>query len=156
MKNLFFSLFRLPGVIRDIKNYIFLIRTIKDQKMNSPVWSKNNLRSDWIGRIYTVVNLPPEVTLAPDLPKELWPAYLIEQSKDINTYLTSLNLHEIIMPEYKEIPESTSYLLVYYPLFRSLTWWWIISRTIFWISIFIINSKTGWISSGIKSIISLF
>ena len=49
--------------------------------MDSPLWVKNNLRVDWIGRIYTVVNLPPEVTMSPDLPRELWPAYLIDQSK---------------------------------------------------------------------------
>jgi hypothetical protein len=124
--------------------------------INSPLWSKNNLRVDWIGRIYTVVNLPPEVTMSPDLPRELWPAYLVDQSKGLNEYLTSLNLHEIIIPEYKEIPESTSYLLIYYPYFRNLTKWWIISRTIFWTSAIIIESKTHWISNGFNWIISFF
>ena len=124
--------------------------------VNSPLWSKNNLRVDWIGRIYTVVNLPPEVTMAPDLPKELWPAYLIDQSKGLNEYLTSLNLHEVIIPEYKEIPDSTSYLLIYYPYFRNLTKWWVISRTIFWTSAIIIETKTQLISKGFDWIISFF
>jgi hypothetical protein len=148
--------FKIFGVIKDIRNYLFLRKTIKKEMMNSPIWSKNNLRVDWIGRIYTVVNLPPEVTMSPDLPRELWPAYLIDQSKGLNEYLTSLNLHEIIIPEYKEIPESTSYLLVYYPYFRDLTLWWIISRTIFWSSAIIIETKTHWISSGFNWIISFF
>jgi hypothetical protein len=148
--------FKIFGVIKDIRNYFFLRRIIKREMMNSPLWSKNNLRVDWIGRIYTVMNLPPEVTMAPDLPKELWPAYLVDQSKGLNEYLTSLNLHEIIIPEYKEIPESTSYLLVYYPYFRNLTLWWIISRTIFWSSAIIIETKTHWISSGFNWIISFF
>jgi len=148
--------FKIFGVIQDIRNYFFLRRIIKREMMNSPLWSKNNLRVDWIGRIYTVMNLPPEVTMAPDLPKELWPAYLVDQSKGLNEYLTSLNLHEIIIPEYKEIPESTSYLLVYYPYFRNLTLWWIISRTIFWSSAIIIETKTHWISSGFNWIISFF
>jgi hypothetical protein len=148
--------FKIFGVIKDIRNYLFLRRIIKREMMNSPIWSKNNLRVDWIGRIYTVVNLPPEVTMSPDLPRELWPAYLIDQSKGLNEYLTSLNLHEIIIPEFKEIPESTSYLLVYYPYFRNLTLWWIISRTIFWSSAIIMESKTHWISNGFNWIISFF
>jgi hypothetical protein len=153
---MFSNPFKIFGVIRDIRNYFFLRKIIKREMINSPLWSKNNLRVDWIGRIYTVVNLPPEVTMSPDLPRELWPAYLVDQSKGLNEYLTSLNLHEIIIPEYKEIPESTSYLLIYYPYFRNLTKWWIISRTIFWTSAIIIESKTHWISNGFNWIISFF
>lgn len=147
---------RIFGVIRDIRNYLFLRRVTKRELMNSPIWAKNNLRVDWIGRIYTVMNLPPEVTMAPDLPKELWPAYLIEQSKGLNEYLTSLNLHEIIIPEYKEIPGSNSYLLIYCPYLRDLTVWWVSSRTIFWTTFIIIESKTQWISQSWSWIISLF
>ena len=146
MKSLFFSIFKIFGVIRDIKNYIYLRKITKGEMMDSPLWVKNNLRVDWIGRIYTVVNLPPEVTMSPDLPKELWPAYLIDQSKGLNEYLTSLNLHEIIIPEYKEIPDSTSYLLVYYPYFRDLTKWWISTRLIFWTSVIIVQHYTHWFS----------
>jgi hypothetical protein len=151
---MFKNLFQIFGVIKDIRNYFFLRKIIKKEMMDSPLWVKNNLRVDWIGRVYTVVNLPPEVTMAPDLPKELWPAYLIDQSKGLNEYLTSLNLHEIIMPEYKEIPESTSYLLIYYPYFRSLTMWWIWSRIIFWTSIAIIQHYTHWFSNAYQWIIS--
>jgi hypothetical protein len=150
------GLIRIFGVIRDIRNYLFLRRVTKRELMNSPIWAKNNLRVDWIGRIYTVMNLPPEVTMAPDLPRELWPAYLIEQSKGLNEYLTSLNLHEIIIPEYREIPESNSYLLVYSPYFRDLTKWWIVSRTIFWTTAIIIESKTQWLSQAWAWTISLF
>jgi hypothetical protein len=156
MKSAFFSIFKIFGVINDIKNYLYLRKITKKEMMDSPLWVKNNLRVDWIGRIYTVVNLPPEVTMSPDLPKELWPAYLIDQSKGLNEYLTSLNLHEIIIPEYKEIPDSTSYLLVYYPYFRSLTKWWISTRIIFWTSIVIIESKTQWISQLLHWTISKF
>ena len=156
MKSAFFSIFKIFGVINDIKNYLYLRKITKKEMMDSPLWVKNNLRVDWIGRIYTVVNLPPEVTMSPDLPKELWPAYLIDQSKGLNEYLTSLNLHEIIIPEYKEIPDSTSYWLVYYPYFRSLTKWWISTRIIFWTSIVIIESKTKWISQLLHWTISKF
>jgi hypothetical protein len=154
MKYFLSSIFKIFGVIKDIRNYFFLRRIVKRESVNSPIWSKNNLRVDWIGRIYTVVNLPPEVTMSPDLPRELWPAYLIEQSKGINEYLTSLNLHEIVIPEYKEIPDTTSYLLIYYPYLRNLSWWWILSRSIFWTLVFYVENKTQWISSAYHWIIS--
>jgi hypothetical protein len=102
------------------------------------------------------MNLPPEVTMSPDLPRELYPAYLIDQSKGLNEYLTSLNLHEIITPEYKEIPDSTSYLLIYTPYFRALSFWWFFSRTFFWIGVYVIESKTHWFSHFFKWAISLF
>lgn len=156
MKSLFFSIFKIFGVIRDIKNYIFLRKITKKEMMDSPLWVKNNLRVDWIGRIYTVINLPPEVTMSPDLPKELWPAYLIDQSKGLNEYLTSLNLHEIIIPEYKEIPGTDSYLLVYYPYFRDLTKWWVSTRLIFWTSVIIIQHYTHWFSEIYQWTISKF
>jgi len=156
MKSLFFSIFKIFGVIRDIKNYIFLRKITKKEMMDSPLWVKNNLRVDWIGRIYTVINLPPEVTMSPDLPKELWPAYLIDQSKGLNEYLTSLNLHEIIIPEYKEIPGTDSYLLVYYPYFRDLTKWWVSTRLIFWTSVIIIQHYTHWFSEICQWTISKF
>jgi len=156
MKQLFSSIFKIFNVIIDVKNYLFLRRTIKKEKINSPLWVRHNLRYDWIGRIYTVMNLPPEVTMSPDLPRELYPAYLIDQSKGLNEYLTSLNLHEIITPEYKEIPDSTSYLLIYTPYFRALSFWWFFSRTFFWIGVYVIESKTHWFSHFFKWAISLF
>ena len=154
MKSIFLKLFRIFGVIRDVKNYYFLLEIIKKEKINSPLWAKNKLRVDYIGRIYTVINLPPEVTMSQDVPKELYPAYLIEQTKELNAYLTGLNLHEIIIPEFKEIPNSSSYLLIYYPYFRDLSWWWIFSRTLFWTLFIISNYKFHWISTIYHLIIS--
>jgi len=152
---------RLPffQVINDINNYLFLKKTIKKER-NTITWQKFNLRSDWIGRIYTVVNLPPEVTLSPDAPEEIRPAYVLEEIRPINEYLTSLNLHEIIMPEFKPLEGTDSYLVIYYPVFQrfSLTWiftrifgivllWWLQMK--FSIFTFLI-SKT---SSGLLSLI---
>ena len=85
-------------VITDIGNYFFVRRTIKNN-MNSIEWNKFKLRVDWIGRIYTVVNLPPEVIYSPDTPEEIRPAYVIEESKPLNEYLTRLGLSEVILPE---------------------------------------------------------
>lgn len=128
-------------IIRDLKNYYDLRKIIKKEAQNSPVWSKNNLRYDWIGRIYTVVNLPPEVTKSPDLPKEAWVGYALEDSKPINEYLTSLNLQEIIVPEYTQIPDTESVLIVYRPYFRELGWSWVLTRSGFWLTIFFLEHR---------------
>lgn len=117
-------------VIADISNYFFLKKTIKKNK-GTIEWEKFKLRVDWIGRIYTVVNLPPEVIYSPDAPEEIRPAYVLEESKPINEYLTKLNLQEIITPEIRPIPGSISYLLIYSPYFQRLSLKWALYRLIF-------------------------
>jgi len=86
------------------------------------------LRHDWLGRIYTVVNLPPEVTQSRDFPVDARPAYVFEEIKSVNDYLTKLNLQEIITPVLKPLPETNgdSYLVIYYFFFRHLSWLWIL------------------------------
>lgn len=116
-------------VIIDINNYFYLRKTIK-KNMNSIEWDKFRLRVDWLGRIYTVINLPPEVIHSPDLPEQIRPAYIIEQSRPLNEYLTKLNLQEIIIPEINPIPNSISWLILYKPYLQVLSWKWIFLRLI--------------------------
>jgi hypothetical protein len=113
------------------------------------------LRKDWIGRIYTVVNLPPEVLYSPDTPEEIRPAYVLEESKPLNVYLTSLNLQEIILPSINPIPTSTSYLLTYTPFFQRLSLRWIIYRILLIIVLSWAQAKfglLGWILSQLTNL----
>jgi hypothetical protein len=114
-------------IVIDINNYFFLRKTIKTN-MTSIEWERFKLRVDWIGRIYTVINLPPEVVHSPDAPEEIRPAYILEESRPLNEYLTKLNLQEILIPEIEAIPESISYLLLYRPYFQKLSWRWVFTR----------------------------
>jgi hypothetical protein len=75
---------------------------------NYDVLRENNLRVDWIGRIYTVFNLPIEVIETPST-RELW---LSSQLKLIDDVLLQLNLSDIVYPEFNQITGSDSYLLV--------------------------------------------
>lgn len=141
-------------IITDIKNYFFIKKTIKKNK-NSVEWQKYKLRSDWVGRIYTVINLPPEVIYSPDAPQEIRPAYILEESKPINEYLTVLNLQEIIIPEIRPIPDSISYLVVYSPYFQRLSLRWIFYRICLILVISYLQYKFGflsWIGGLIKSL----
>ena len=142
-------------VIIDIKNYFYIKNIIKKNK-NTVEWEKYKLRSDWIGRIYTVINLPPEVLYSPDAPQEIRPAYILEESKPINEYLTKLNLQEIIFPEINPVEGSISYLIVYSPYFQRLSWKWLLWR-IFFISVFIwAQVKFGLLSLVFENLYKLF
>jgi len=139
-------------VITDIKNYFFIKRTIK-KNMGSIEWEKYKLRVDWLGRIYTVVNLPPEVIYSPDSPEEIRPAYILEESRPLNEYLTRLNLQEVVVPKISPVPNSISYLIIYSPYFQRLSWRWIIYRIILILILTWLQYKFGFISwcfDGIK------
>ena len=122
-----------PGkkIIKDISNYRFILKTIKKNR-GTIEWDKLNLRADWIGRIYTVVNLPPEVIHSPDAPQEIRPAYVLDESRPVNEYLMKLNLQEIILPAIEAVPGTLSYLIVYTPYFQRLSFKWVFYR-ILWI-----------------------
>jgi hypothetical protein len=139
-------------VITDIRNYFFIKRTIK-KNQGSIEWEKFKLRVDWVGRIYTVINLPPEVIYSPDSPEEIRPAYILEESRPLNEYLTKLNLQEVIMPKISPIPDSVSYLIVYSPYFQRFSIRWIIYRLILILVMTWLQYKFGilsWIMEGIK------
>jgi hypothetical protein len=121
------AIFKIHKVIKDIILYRRYKKIINKESKDSPVFSKLNLRLDWVGRIYTVVNLPPEVTMSPDFPKDARPAYVFEEMRPANEYLTKLNLQELLIPSAKPLAENNgdSYLYVYNFYFRSITWGWI-------------------------------
>lgn len=114
-------------VWRDVKIYRDYLKIVENETKNSPVWARKNLRADWFGRIYTVVNLPPEVIFSSDLPKESRPSFVMNELKPINEYLKSLNLEEIITLGIEPVKGTNdeAYLVVYQYVFRELSWIWI-------------------------------
>ena len=122
-----FVFLRLLSVLKDLKLYSDFISITKKESIDSPEWNKLKLRRDWFGRIYTVVNLPPEVTQSRDFPVEARPAWVFEEIRPINEYLTRLNLPEIIAPLLRPLSEANgdSFLVIYYFVFREFSWIWI-------------------------------
>jgi hypothetical protein len=121
-------MFRIFKVIKEINLFRDYLKTVKKESLDSPIWAKRNLRVDWMGRIYTVINLPPEVIFAEDIPKESRPAFVLNEIKPINEYLRSLDFVEIITPSIVPVEGTNdeSYLIVYQFLFRHLTLLWIL------------------------------
>jgi hypothetical protein len=118
---------RLFKVIKEIGLYREYLSVIKKESFDSPEWSKLRLRKDWFGRIFTVVNLPPEVTQSPDFPKYARPSFVFDQIRPINDYLTKMSLQELLAPLINPIKgtDEESYLVVYYFVFRELSLLWI-------------------------------
>ena len=70
-----------------------------------------NLRVDWIGRIYTVINLEGDITKQPEV---LQQSYVFQQLGPINTILVKYGLSNDAFPEITRLSEE-SYLIVLYP-----------------------------------------
>jgi len=155
LKNIL-AIFSLVDIIKEFFLYLEYLQILKKEKLTSTNWLKYKLRYDWFGRIYTVVNLPLEVTMSRDFPKEARPAFVFEEIRPINEYLTTLNLHEIVSPVLKPLPENNgdSFLVIYYYLFRNFSWIWILRFAVeiflFWFiytnySSLIIETVSSWI-----------
>ena len=119
-------MFRIFKVLKEISLYREDLKAIKKESLDSPEWSKLRLRKDWFGRIYTVFNLPPEVTKSPDFPKYARPAFVFDQIKPINEYLTKLSFQELIAPLMNPVEgtDEESFLVVYSFVFRQISILW--------------------------------
>lgn len=147
---------RIVRIYREIKNFLSLLKIIEKEKLDSPKWAKLNLRSDSIGRIYTVINLPPEVVNSNDFPKEAKPAWVFDETKTINKYFLELNLQEILTVRFSPIPDTddNSYLVVYSFVWRELTTRYVISRILLYLSLFMIYLNYSYIYNLIITLIS--
>lgn len=101
---------------REVLNYFFIKRVARKTKKTS-TWQSFGLRVDWVGRIYTVLNLRKDDVGDDDLVKK---TKLLEMMSPINKYLKSLDLHEIMFPAIEQ-KSDRSYLIVYSPLFNHFT-----------------------------------
>ena len=143
------AMFRFFKVLKEISLYREYLKIIKRESIDSPEWARLRLRKDWIGRIYTVFNLPLEVTKSPDFPKVSRPAFVFDQIKPINDYLTKLNLQELISPLIKPIDgtDEESFLVLYYFMFRQISILWILRFFVEISAIVFIFLKWDWIIS---------
>ena len=142
-------MFRIFKVLKEISLYREYLKVIKKESLDSPEWSKLRLRRDWFGRIYTVFNLPPEVTKSPDFPKYARPAFVFDQIKPINEYLTKLSFQELIAPLMNPVEgtDEESFLVVYSFVFRQISILWMARLVVEIALIAWVANHWDWISS---------
>ena len=83
----------------------------KVAKSEEEALKEKGFRVDWIGRIYTVINLPEEVTTAP-ISQE---GYVLMKLREHDQFLLKLGIADYISPEFNKIENTDSFLLVLSP-----------------------------------------
>jgi len=78
----------------------------------------HNLRVDWLGRIYGVVNLPEEVQGASG---EIQQAYVLQQISKYGDKMLKMGLADVVYPEIQKIKGSAGYLVILWPVFDTLS-----------------------------------
>ena len=78
---------------------------------------ENDLRVDWIGRVYGVVNVPDEVLGAAE---EIQQAYVLKQLGQFGEVLKSLRLANIVYPQIQAISNTGAYLVIFWPVLDRL------------------------------------
>ena len=90
---------------------LFTIKYYRAVKSIKAELEKENLRVDWIGRIYTVVNLKEEFLKQPEVVQQ---SYVFQQLGPINKILIKHGLSNDAFPEISKL-SAESYLVVLYP-----------------------------------------
>ena len=96
---------------RFIKEGYFNIKYYRAVKSIQPKLEEAGLRIDWIGRIYTVINLKEEFINQPELVQQ---SSVFQQLKPVSETLMKYGLSNDAFPEISRI-DTASYLVVLYP-----------------------------------------
>jgi len=83
----------------------------KIAKAEEEALNEKGFRVDWIGRIYTVINLPEEVATAP-ISQE---GYVLMKLREHDKFLLDLGIADYVAPEFSRIENTDSFLLVLSP-----------------------------------------
>lgn len=98
--------------IFDVINEINIWRKVRAiAKENEKQLKEAGFRVDWVGRIYTVINLPEEVVNQP-ISKE---GYILMKLREYDTLFLNMGIADVIAPEIEEIPNADAYLLILSP-----------------------------------------
>jgi len=98
--------------ISKLYNEISIWRKIrKIVKSEEKSLNEKGFRIDWVGRIYTVINLPEEVATAP-ISQE---GYVLMKLREHDQFLLQLGIADYVSPEFEKIEGTDSFLLVLSP-----------------------------------------
>ena len=87
-------------------------------KQNRELLQEHKMRVDWLGRIYTVINMSEEVVGSHQKVQEGW---VLQQLNSYNEILLNIGLSDHAYPEIRKIPDSYAYLVIMYPELYSVS-----------------------------------
>ncbi|MAZ31227.1 MAG: hypothetical protein CMP57_03930 [Flavobacteriales bacterium] len=82
-------------------------------KQNRLELEKDELRVDWIGRVYGVVNIPDEVLGAAE---QIQQSYVLKEMGRFGKSLQNLGVADEVYPQMQEITGAGAYLVVFWPV----------------------------------------
>lgn len=103
-------------LIKEIKIWLKIRKVAKE---NEKLLNENGFRVDWIGRIYTVINLPEEVVNAP-ISQE---GYVLMKLREYDKIFLTMGIADYVSPEMEKIPNSDSFLLIISPNSEYISFW---------------------------------
>lgn len=157
-----FNFWKWPiEVYEDIRQWLLVREALKEEATKQAFKSfKYELRTDRLGRIYTVINLPEELWPLEHQDK-VWP-WMVEQLRELDELLMERQLNDLVFPEVTPIEGSPAYLIVLSPSTESLKWskllGWLFRIGLVTFSLFTANKicLKAFNQSIIDSIITLF
>ena len=106
-------------IFKLIKEIRVWLKIRKIAKENEKILNENGFRVDWIGRIYTVINLPEEVINAP-ISQE---GYVLMKLREFDKVFLNLGIADYVSPEMEKISDSDSFLLIISPNSDYISFW---------------------------------
>ena len=125
----------------------WLFRATARKENNLKDLNENNLRVDWLGRIYGVINLPEEVTTAAP---QVQQAYVLKEINKWGPVTTEMGLSDFIYPEIDRIPGANAYLVIMWPQYDALGLWSILGniiKTSFVVGVLFLLGRLIWANS---------
>ena len=105
----------------------WIFRSACREKANLQKLNDQDLRVDWLGRIYGVINMPEEVIgAAPQVQQ----AYVLQQINKWGPITTEMGLSDVIYPEIDRITGTNAYLVIMWPQYDALGIWYILGNII--------------------------
>ncbi len=92
-------------VIKELRIW-FKIRNIAKESVKT--LNEKGFRVDWVGRIYTVINIPDEV-LSSAVTNE---SFVYMKLQELSPVFLDIGIADYVSPEIMEIPDTGSYLLI--------------------------------------------
>ncbi len=125
---------------KEIYTFLQYVKVVRSEKKKNK-FRRLMLRSDWVYRIYTVINLNEEESKWEEKEKRV---LLLDKLKEVNDYLTTLNFTEIIYPNIRPIASYTiedeekmtvknceyAYLITYTYIFDKFNLWFILKHIV--------------------------
>lgn len=125
--------------LRELSNYFFIRKVIRKNR-GTEEWEKFELRVGYVGQIYTVISLRKEDMGEEEMVQRM---KVIEKIEPMNRYLETLNLSEIVYPDIVKLPDSQSWLIVYWRLQNYFSFWRLLFQILAGFGIYLGLSKLG-------------